>query len=200
LTLLNDIQSAGGIDKFQQDPESNQSLSFLLDERVDLYGGRGDPLCRRISNKVARWKKLSEDQWFELLMKHKSTDYKKPASKTPTKEENTPRKEASRPQAHCNVAKPTAVPTEITTTSLSPSASKKAATMQSTPTTRKWCSSWGCSLLFVVRLLTTCGFLSARALACRSTQTSRSATLLSPFTKSLTLTVPKMDPSTKDVT
>jgi hypothetical protein len=126
LTLLNDIQSAGGIEKFQI--ESHQALSELCDKRPELYGARGGNTRLRIGRKVARWKQLEKDQWLQLLL-HKKVSEKTSKTSTITKK--------SKPEALYDT-KPASVPFEIpavitSTTFISkPAATKMVSTKENT--------------------------------------------------------------------
>lgn len=68
--LLDDIEEECGINKIG-DGES-QRLSKILSKREELCGGRGHPTRRKISNKVDKWKKLTDEKYLErCLNRHK---------------------------------------------------------------------------------------------------------------------------------
>lgn len=69
--LALDIEAAGGIVEF--DKGKNQGLNHLLDQRNlqlgEVYGQRGSDLRRKISQKVAKWKKLDSTKYLTVLAK-----------------------------------------------------------------------------------------------------------------------------------
>jgi hypothetical protein len=66
--LANDIEEAGGIQSF--DVGLNQGLNILLDAGdSECYGIRGAAIRRQITNKVAKWKRLSPSQYEKNLFK-----------------------------------------------------------------------------------------------------------------------------------
>jgi hypothetical protein len=73
--LLEDINKKGGIDKF--DVLSTQAICELCDQRPTLYGNRGDKIRKRISKKVARWRKKfnqSPADWYAFVSKLSVTE------------------------------------------------------------------------------------------------------------------------------
>ena len=61
-----DIQARGGIHLFKL--ESHFALQALCDQRIGLYGQRGSDLRLRIGRKVARWQKLTQTEFTQVLL------------------------------------------------------------------------------------------------------------------------------------
>ena len=60
--LASDIEAAGGIAAFKPDPRgTEQAVSKLCDERIEVYGARGGKLREKIRKKVWYWRKLHQD-------------------------------------------------------------------------------------------------------------------------------------------
>lgn len=72
VSLLSDIQKAGGIQAFRL--RANQALNLLLNKRPDIYGERGEPLRRKIQLKVYKWSQCSESEWGAILLQHNITE------------------------------------------------------------------------------------------------------------------------------
>ena len=137
-TLLQDIHSNGGIDKFRvTNKDSPQALSKLLDTRIDLYGKRGNSQRERIRKKVYTWKKIKSadpDKWYQILISFEILTATKAANKTepdkPAEDERKPaavaaedeRKPAAVANSSQDKRKPsaTAIPSVIHTTSPEP--------------------------------------------------------------------------------
>jgi hypothetical protein len=66
--LFHDVEHAGGIQSF--DDGLKQAVNILLD-RGDpaIYGLRGDPVRKRLSNKVTQWKQLPAEKYHRKLYK-----------------------------------------------------------------------------------------------------------------------------------
>ena len=66
IALLNDIENYGSLGVLK-----GKFLSTILNnaegERKELYGNQGDPIRKRITNKVYSWKQLSTREYKELL-------------------------------------------------------------------------------------------------------------------------------------
>lgn len=75
--LIQDIDDSGGIKQF--------SLKSICDKKPEFYGSKGTSLRRKVQNKVAKWKALSEEKYqdvrFEYLFGVSSPE---PASKPTT--------------------------------------------------------------------------------------------------------------------
>lgn len=65
--LAEDIEAAGGIDAFQKETQG-QALRKLCDKRKKTCGDAGDPLRKRIANKVTKWKELSKADYLEKAL------------------------------------------------------------------------------------------------------------------------------------
>jgi hypothetical protein len=152
LTLLKDIQSAGGIDKFHLG--SSQALSFLCDSRPELYGARGDKVRNKIGKKVQRWKLLEKDQWLGLLLDKKVTEL--PSKNHPNNEKpiqdsqeavNSSTRATTPGEARCDNTKPASLfPSKSVATVITTSTKPAATNMSSTAENTRKCSSL-CSFL-----------------------------------------------------
>lgn len=58
--LAIDIEENGGINRFVGNTE-DQSLYYLLEQRQDLYGERGDPIRTKIRRRVRYWRDLNNE-------------------------------------------------------------------------------------------------------------------------------------------
>jgi hypothetical protein len=69
--LAEDIESNGGVQAFKG--RDNQKLANLLDSKAsdedNPYGVRGDPIRKRIGQKVYKWSLLTNPEWEETLKK-----------------------------------------------------------------------------------------------------------------------------------
>jgi hypothetical protein len=96
--LFGDIERAGGIHEF--DKGLNQGLNILLDKGdPSIYGHRGDPQRKRLSNKVTQWKNLKPEKYNRKLallglvpaasLPPKAIQRLKPKEKTPPKKQRS---------------------------------------------------------------------------------------------------------------
>jgi hypothetical protein len=77
VTLVSDIQAAGGISVFHIASADSQVVASLCDTRPELYGRRADPLRRRIRKKIWKWHqdyKQDPKSWVQVLSKFKCTE------------------------------------------------------------------------------------------------------------------------------
>jgi hypothetical protein len=67
--LLTDVENAGGLHFFQEQP---QALRYLCDNhaRKRLYGSRGDPIRRKISQRITYLKTFSPKDYLTLLQSY----------------------------------------------------------------------------------------------------------------------------------